>query len=96
MSNLSSVYNTALAGMSAAAAQFEASAAKIATVTRTTANASGTGGLTEIVGPLTDIVREQAVYTANAAVVRVADQMTGTLLDMVDDDADRHHADRWE
>ena len=35
-----------------------------------------------------DLIREKAFYTANAAVVRTADQLMGTLLNMLDTDRD--------
>lgn len=87
MSNLNGVYATALGGMSAAAAQMTATAGKLASLTRT--DGAGNPTLVEVVGPLTDLVREQVMYTANAAVVRAADHMTGTLLDMMDEHNDR-------
>ena len=41
-----------------------------------------------------DLIREKALYTANAQVVKTANQMMGTLLDMFDRDHEHNHDDR--
>jgi flagellar basal body rod protein FlgG len=46
------------------------------------------------VDPVTEMVnlkKGALLYKANAAVIKVGDELTGTLLDMFDHDDDRHH-----
>ncbi len=123
--SVTSAFNIALSGMSAASAQLAATANNIANLSTPGYSAqranlvsaaggngvavasvsagdsygwsdgSGSGALGGS-GDVTDDLATQAVnlsqaktlYTANALVLRTADQMTGTLLDILHDDSD--------
>jgi flagellar basal-body rod protein FlgC len=52
------------------------------------ANGKPTGSNVDLAGQSVDLMREKTLYTANAAVIKTADQMLGTLLDMFDQDHD--------
>lgn len=44
-----------------------------------------TGGSVDLANESVDLIRERMLYGANAAVLRTADQMLGTLLNITDD-----------
>ena len=50
------------------------------------------GSNVDLAAQMENLRREQMLYGANAAVVRVADQMTGTLLDMLDTGQTHRHS----
>lgn len=64
--------STAAAGMQTAAARFEASARRTAS-----------GSLDNLAVEAVEQVRARQDFSANAAVARTADEMTGTLLDIL-------------
>ncbi|MFC5372308.1 flagellar basal body rod C-terminal domain-containing protein [Brevundimonas faecalis] len=62
----------AAAGMQDAAARFETSARRVAS-----------GAMDDYAVEAVEQIRAKQDFTANAAVVRTADEMTGTLLDIL-------------
>lgn len=103
--SLFSSINTGLSGLTAATAQFSATASNLANVETEGYHAKSVrltdvaelGGV-EVTGvdespdegvnpakEMVGLVRAKALYNANAAVVSIADQMMGTLLDVMDD-----------
>lgn len=52
------------------------------------ANGKPTGSNVNLADQSVDLMREKVLYTANAAVMKTADRMLGTLLDLFDRDHD--------
>ena len=64
----------------------------VAGVSRDTAPGDPGSSNVDLARESIDLVRERALYTANAAVLRTADRMTGTLLDLLDTDHNHDHS----
>ena len=87
MSGINGIFSTALSGLNAAGAVINTAASNIAKFDTTASNALED---VDLPSELVNLKLGGILYNANAAVVRVADQMTGTLLDMFDSDHHQH------
>ncbi len=78
ISGISSIYSTASYGLTTATNQFNTTAEKIAGFGTDTADTN------DLAQNAVDLLSEKTTYKANALVLKTANQMLGTLLDVFD------------
>jgi hypothetical protein len=76
VSSIGSIFSIAGNGLNTAAVQFARTAQQIA----------GPNGLDNLASESVDLSLEKTSFTASALLLKKADQMTGTLLDVLDTD----------
>jgi flagellar basal body rod protein FlgC len=78
VSSISSIYSTAVYGLNTATNRFNTTAQKIANY------GTGTPGSDDLAENAVDLISEKTAFKANALVLKSADQMLGSLLDILD------------
>jgi flagellar basal body rod protein FlgC len=78
LSSISSIYSTAAYGLNTATNQFNITAQKIANY------GTGTPDSNDLAENAVDLITEKTDFKANALVLKSADQMLGSLLDILD------------